>query len=136
MDHMQKHSSKRDAILACIRGTGSHPTAEWVYQQLKPTIPDLSLATVYRNLNLFRSQGLVASVGTVRGQERFDGTTEPHTHFICDRCAAVLDLPGITIPGGLKQAAQEELSCIISGAALTFTGLCPACRNSAQEETV
>ena len=50
MSTVRKHSHKRDAILECLRCTTSHPTAEWVYTQLKPTIPDLSLATVYRNL--------------------------------------------------------------------------------------
>ena len=47
MATVRKHSRKRDAILACLRSTTCHPTAEWVYQQLKPAIPDLSLGTVY-----------------------------------------------------------------------------------------
>ena len=41
MSIVRKHSRKRDAILECLRCTTSHPTAEWVYNQLKPTIPDL-----------------------------------------------------------------------------------------------
>ena len=44
---MQKKSRKRDAILACVCSTDTHPTAEWVYTQLKPDIPDLSLGPVY-----------------------------------------------------------------------------------------
>ena len=40
---MQKKSRKRDAILACVCSTDTHPTAEWVYTRLKPEIPDLSL---------------------------------------------------------------------------------------------
>ena len=58
----RKHSRKRDAILECLRCTTSHPTAEWVYTQLKPTIPDLSLATVYRNLAMFKDEGTIDSV--------------------------------------------------------------------------
>lgn len=80
MATVRKHSRKRDAILACLRSTTCHPTAEWVYQQLKPAIPDLSLGTVYRNLSMFKDEGLVISVGTVGGLERFDGNTSPpHT---------------------------------------------------------
>ena len=67
MATVRKHSRKRDAILACLRSTTCHPTAEWVYQQLKPAIPDLSLGTVYRNLSMFKDEGLVISVGTVGG---------------------------------------------------------------------
>ena len=97
MATIRKRSRKRDAILACVRATTCHPSAEWVYQRLKPTIPDLSLGTVYRNLSMFKDEGLVISVGTVGGLERFDGNTKPHTHFVCTRCSAVLDLMDINL---------------------------------------
>lgn len=128
MVHTQKHSAKREAILACIRGTDSHPSAEWVYQQLKPRIPDLSLATVYRNLTLFRSQGLIASVGTVRGLERFDGNPAPHVHFVCEGCGSVIDLPGITLPGFLWTEAESSASCSVRAANLSFSGFCAQCK--------
>jgi Fur family peroxide stress response transcriptional regulator len=51
------------------------------------------LGTVYRNINLFRHEGLVVSVGVVDGEERFDGIVEPHPHLVCSRCGRVLDLP-------------------------------------------
>ena len=53
MSTMRRHSKKRDAILSCIRRSHLHPSAEWIYTQLKPEHPDLSLGTVYRNLALF-----------------------------------------------------------------------------------
>ena len=58
---IQKKSRKRDAILACVCSTDTHPTAEWVYTQLKPDIPDLSLGTVYRNLAMFRREGIMGT---------------------------------------------------------------------------
>ena len=57
METATRHSPKREAILECLRSTTCHPSAEWVYAQLKPRIPDLSLATVYRNLARFRGGG-------------------------------------------------------------------------------
>jgi Fur family peroxide stress response transcriptional regulator len=89
----RKHSAKRDAILATLKSTEIHPGARWVYEGLKDRIPGLSLGTVYRNLGLFREEGTALSLGTVKGEERFDGVTEPHPHLICSRCGAVLDLP-------------------------------------------
>ena len=59
MQQATRYSPKREAILQCLRSTTCHPSAEWVYSQLKPQIPDLSLATVYRNLARFRSEGAV-----------------------------------------------------------------------------
>lgn len=73
-----RHSPKRDAILQCLRSTTCHPSAEWVYSQLKPRIPDLSLATVYRNLARFRAEGAVQVIGCVDGEDRYDGDTAPH----------------------------------------------------------
>ena len=95
MERAIRYSQKRADILAAIQGTDCHPSAEWVYQQLKPSHPGLSLGTVYRNLIFFRQQGLIQSVGVVGGQERFDGTLTPHSHFVCDCCGSVLDLPDI-----------------------------------------
>jgi len=88
----RNYSKKREAILEKIRSTTSHPTAEWVYHELKSEIPDLSLATVYRNIRLFKEAGEIISVGTVDGQERFDGTVVPHGHFVCTDCSAVIDV--------------------------------------------
>ena len=107
MEPRSKHFKKREAILNCLRSTNTHPTAEWVYTQLKAEYPDISLGTVYRNLALFKEQGLVISVGTVNGVERFDADTEPHVHFICRECHKVDDLPGMIIPESLAADAQK-----------------------------
>lgn len=122
-----KQFRKRNAILACLQGTTSHPSAEMVYEMLQKEHPDISLATVYRNLARFKSQGLVSSVATVRGVERFDAMTHPHVHFICSGCDAVMDLPQMEIPENLSEEAEEISGCRIQGCRLTFTGLCEKC---------
>ena len=132
METVRKHSRKRDAILACVRATTCHPTAEWVYQSLKPTIPDLSLGTVYRNLSMFKEEGLVISVGTVNGLERFDGNTAPHTHFICTRCNAVLDLMDINLDNAFLQNVHQRAGGNITDYRLSFYGLCPNCMQAEQ----
>ena len=80
---IQRFSKKRQAIYDCLRSTTSHPTADWIYHQLHPDFPDLSLGTVYRNLSQLKNAGLIQSVGVVAGQERFDANISPHTHLIC-----------------------------------------------------
>ena len=129
MEKTKKHSKKRDAILACIRQTKCHPTADWIYQQLKPEIPDLSLGTVYRNLSLFKEQGLITSLGTVQGIERFDGNVDPHVHFICSNCDAVIDLHQIAVPQELSSSVAETSGCYPESCQLTFTGLCSNCQD-------
>ena len=122
-----KQFRKRNAILACLQGTTSHPSAEMVYEMLQKEHPDISLATVYRNLARFKSQGLVPSVATVRGVERFDAMTHPHVHFICSSCDAVIDLPQMEIPESLSAEAEEASGCRVRDCRLTFTGLCEKC---------
>lgn len=124
-----KHFRKRCAILDCLRQTDCHPSAEWIFRQLKPQIPDLSLGTVYRNLTLFRQQGLIASVGTVGGVERFDGNVQPHTHFVCSCCGGIVDLPQITVPQELSLQASSQTGGEIAGCQLSFTGMCGDCRS-------
>jgi len=83
----RKNSKKRQVILEALAATTAHPTAQELYQQLKPDYPDLSLGTVYRNLSLFAEEGDAMSVGVFRGQERFDARTNPHAHLHCVQCA-------------------------------------------------
>lgn len=118
-----RHSPKRDAILQCLRSTTCHPSADWVYSQLKPTIPDLSLATVYRNLARFRSEGAVQVIGCVDGEDRYDGNTAPHGHFICRSCGAVIDLP--PIPVDTPDLAAVGMADSYS---VTFYGRCNGCK--------
>ena len=125
---MRRHSKKRDAILNCIRQSRIHPSAEWIYAQLKPEHPDLSLGTVYRNLALFRESGEVVCVATVRGADRLDACTEPHAHFICEQCGAVLD---IDVPqDDLRSDLETRYGVRVRRSELLFRGVCSACRET------
>ena len=68
----ENFSRKREAIYQTVCDTKVHPTAEWVYEALKPVYPDLSLGTVYRNLKKFCESGKIRRVGVINGQEHFD----------------------------------------------------------------
>ena len=127
MEKAVRYSKKREAILEAIRSTTCHPSADWVYQTLKPTHPDLSLGTVYRNLEFFRQHGNIISVGVVKGQERFDATTDPHTHFVCSCCGNVIDLDGILPDLGLDRAVCEKYGLSVERHELLFHGQCQDC---------
>lgn len=129
---MKKYSKKREAILEKIRSTKVHPSAEWVYTQLKPEIPDLSLATVYRNISEFVKDGVILRIGNVNGQERYDGNVVPHTHFICKSCGKVLDLDH-DVDVNVDKETERVWGVEICGYEVTFYGYCPDCvefRNS------
>ena len=117
-----KNFRKRNAILAYLQNTNAHPSAETIYADLKAEIPDLSMGTVYRNLKLFQQQGLASCIATVNGVERFDGNTQPHVHFVCSGCDAVVDVMDMPIPQLTCTAVGRVDSC-----QLCYTGICESC---------
>lgn len=123
----RKHSKKRDAIRNALMNTKVHPSAEMLYTQLKPQLPDLSMATVYRNLNEFIEDGEAMSVGFVNGQERFDGNTEPHTHFVCEECGQIFDLDFFDEKSIPDDEVQSQFGGRVKSHSLVFYGVCPEC---------
>jgi Fur family peroxide stress response transcriptional regulator len=126
----KKHSRQRDEILAVLKETPVHPGARWVHERLRDKMPQLSLATVYRNLTLFRNEGHAMTVGVVNGEERFDAITDPHPHIVCTSCGKVADLP-VPSDEALKRVAGE-LSGTLVGFGIDyrralFCGTCSDC---------
>lgn len=122
-------SSKRNAIYNTILNTTSHPSARWIYEHLKPDYPDLSLGTVYRNISLFKNEGKVSVVCNVNGEERIDGNTSPHTHFVCNSCGRVID---VMDDGG---NSPESLTLLNNGFSIEsklviYYGKCSDCCNN------
>ncbi len=136
MEKATRYSKKREAILRVIRSTSAHPSAEWIYQALKPEHPDLSLGTVYRNLLFFQQQGTIQSVGVVNGQEHFDWDTRPHSHFVCQSCGGILDLHDIHAGEQLDEAVSSQYGFVVQRHELTFYGICNACQNHPANQTI
>ena len=134
MERRRNYSRKRDAILACVRSTDAHPTAEWVYRQIKLEYPDISLGTVYRNLSMFKQEGIIGSVCIEDGMERFDRTAQPHAHFICNCCHCVQDLMDLHLPDTIRREAAQTLQAKIDSSHLIFRGQCARCQEKQDHE--
>ena len=127
MEPAQKQFRKRNAILSCLQQTDTHPSAEMVHVMLRPEHPDISLATVYRNLSLFKNQGIIQSLGMIHGIERFDANTAPHVHFVCNCCSAVMDLHQMDAPQRLCSEAAQYIGGQVDSCQLMFFGTCRSC---------
>lgn len=127
MENTGKQFRKRNAILACLRQSEAHPSAEDIYRSLQKEHSDISLASVYRNLKLFKEEGLIVSLGSVNGVERLDGRVEPHVHFMCTSCGAVIDIPDVEVPQSVSHAAANSLGCSVENARLVLSGICKKC---------
>ena len=120
-----RHSDVRDKIYEYLCGTKTHPSANMIYNDLKPSIPKLSLGTVYTNLKLFEDLGQVVRVANVNGFERYDADTFEHVHLVCDECGAVIDIMDADIRKAKKacQAGQAQIKSI----QIVLHGTCEKC---------
>ncbi len=126
----QNYSRKREAIYSYLASVKTHPSAETVYEALKGQYPDLSLGTVYRNLAMFKNSGMIASVGVINGEERFDFNTKPHAHFVCKNCKCVLDLDDFNIDKQLDYTIAEQYGLDVDYHNIVFYGRCARCKSA------
>lgn len=82
---------QRLSIYQVLASDDAHPSAEDIYRRIKPSLPSLSLGTVYRTLELFEEHGLISRVHAFSDQARFDANLEEHHHLVCVKCRRVLD---------------------------------------------
>lgn len=118
---------RRRMILQELRKVTTHPTADQVYAMVRKKIPRVSLATVYRNLDLLARAGLILKLETAGAQMRFDGNPANHYHIRCIRCYRVDDLPAGTVMV-TDEGVEEKTGYRIAGHHLEYSGLCPACQ--------
>lgn len=121
-----KFSRQREAIKSYLAQTKEHPTADTVYMNIRNTYPNISLGTVYRNLNLLAEQGEILKINCQDGSDRFDGNPEPHYHFLCTSCGRVLDLEMESIDH-INVIANAAFNGKVEGHMTYFFGLCPDC---------
>lgn len=124
----KRYSRQRELIYQAVAESKEHPTAEMVYQWLKPANPNLSLGTVYRNLNLLAEEGVLVRMPFP--VERYDACTEPHNHMRCEGCGRVIDLD-LPYDAALDVAAGDsEPEVTICRHEVIFCGLCGQCREA------
>lgn len=124
-----KFSRQRESIKEYLANTKEHPTADMIYMSLRETNPNLSLGTVYRNLNLLVEQGEIIKISNGSGSDRYDCNSKPHFHFKCTECSCVQDIE--LAPGALDHInliASANFDGEITGHTTSFYGLCANCK--------
>ncbi|MCF7808975.1 MAG: transcriptional repressor [Candidatus Marinimicrobia bacterium] len=122
-----RFSKQRQLVLDIVRELKTHPVAETVYQQAKESIPNISLGTVYRNLNQLVDMGQISALKD-KGLVRYEGNMEDHDHFYCNTCGSWYDvdvLNDMTIK--VLTSGQKFRVDTIN---LELSGTCEACLNS------
>lgn len=122
-----KRSKQREAIIRVLKGTKSHPSADWIYEHVKQEIPDIGVATVYRNLRILKESGDIVELCLPGETARFDGKTCKHYHFRCDRCGNIMDLDE-PVDTEIEARIAHKTGLKVTYHHLLFCGLCPNCQ--------
>lgn len=123
-----RYSQQRENVRKGLEKFCIHPTAEELYIELKPGNPNLSLATVYRNLNQLADLGEIKKIEGLSGQVHYDHNTHEHFHIICVNCNKIVDLPS-EMAQSLKSILQKERNFEVLSYDIVVKGLCSKCKS-------
>ncbi|HZH61743.1 MAG TPA: peroxide-responsive transcriptional repressor PerR [Metabacillus sp.] len=117
---------QRHAILEFLVDSMTHPTADDIYKALEGKFPNMSVATVYNNLRVFREVGLVKELTYGDASSRFDFVTSDHYHVICESCGKIVDFsyPGLD---EVEALAAHVTGFKVSHHRMEIYGLCNSC---------
>lgn len=122
---------QRHAILEFLIDSMSHPTADDIYKALEGKFPNMSVATVYNNLRVFKEVGLVNELTYGDSSSRFDYVTTDHYHIICENCGDIRDFhyPGLD---EIESVAESVTGFKVGNHRMEVYGLCPDCQKASK----
>ena len=133
MEKLRRFSRQRQMVLDVVKNRTKHPTADKVYEILKKDHPEISLGTVYRDLNTLVDIGKVRRVSIPGEADRFEGPQEDHQQLYCRSCQKV---KSIHISDAQLKALIDACPDIVpEDYSLTVFGLCNECAVKAAQET-
>lgn len=124
---MKRNTIQRQLVLDSVTELKNHPTAEEVYNKIKQKYPDISMGTVYRNLNDLAAESRINKISIPGAADRFDHITEPHYHLKCAKCGGVFDIR-IKYMADLDGMAREATGFRLYGHQTIFLGECSSCK--------
>ncbi len=127
--HAKGHrfTEQRATIYKYLASTDVHPTADEVFSAVRRSLPDISLATVYKSLEALVGCGLAVKLTYADNSARYDGRTDPHHHARCLVCEAVVDIAGEIADEEVAAVRRRATGFTVTGYRLEFSGYCSSC---------
>ncbi|MBR3703949.1 MAG: transcriptional repressor [Oscillospiraceae bacterium] len=118
-----RNTLQKEIIRTTLCSLKTHPTAPMLYELIHSTHPSISRSTVYRVLGQMAEEGAILRLGVAGSENRYDGTTEQHSHIRCRVCGRVDDLPAVEV-----SPVEDSAGYCIENCSVVYSGVCPACR--------
>lgn len=126
MKNKLRMTHQREIILQELGKSPGHPAADELHQRVKKKLPRISLATVYRNLEILAGAGVIKKIEISGRQKRFDWNLQQHNHIYCVRCHRVDNIA--LAPGPQVLRPEDDRGYAVTGCRVEFAGLCPECQ--------
>jgi Fur family ferric uptake transcriptional regulator len=131
-DISRRKTQQRKVVLEELQKLTSHPTALELYEIVRRRLPNISLATVYRNLEFLAQTKMIQKLESAGSKARFDYDVSSHHHVRCTRCGRVDDIHGL--PADLVgNEVKKHTTYKILGHRLEFLGICPECEQAPKD---
>lgn len=121
------YSRQRELIFETLKENIVHPTAEYLYGILKEKDVNMSLATLYRNLNKLAEKGVIKKIDGLETSSHFDHNTHEHYHFICDNCKKVFDIP-VDVAPDVAGKTKHLTGFTVTNYDIAIHGICKECQ--------
>lgn len=119
----RRYSLQREIIYETLKNSNTHPDVDAIFAEVRKRLPDIGIATVYRNLRQLVAAGLVETLETTKDCIHYDADLSSHAHFVCERCGRITDL--VAVP---MAEAVEKLGYTVTREKLVFYGICADCK--------
>jgi Fur family peroxide stress response transcriptional regulator len=126
LEKKSRNTKQLEVIWDAIKDDTSHPTADQVYARVRDRFPNVSLGTVYRNLQKLVADEKLQVLMLGRSQH-FDPLVTRHQHFICEKCGRVFDVL-VDTGDEVKPAKLPHAGFKVTSHQLAFYGACKNCR--------
>jgi Fe2+ or Zn2+ uptake regulation protein len=126
-----KVTPQRASVYAMLAGTDEHPTPEVIHHSVRQSLPNLSLATVYKILDQFVAHGLVLKLANPEQAARYDARVDGHQHTVCSACGRIGDVVLEPVNLALERLPFPE-GFQVSRVDVVLHGLCAGCAANAE----
>jgi len=126
---MQRATKQRQAIAQAIGQAARPLLPQEILTDAQAAVPNLNLATVYRNLNLLVEEKRVTPVHIPGQATRFEVSGHHHHHFHCKACDRVFDIHACS--NAITKLAPKDFQ--VEDHEVILYGRCPSCAASSQQ---
>lgn len=129
---MKRNTIQRSLVFEAVNKLQCHATADQIYETIVTEHPNVSRATVYRNLKLLSETGYIRKIEIPGGADCFDHRCHDHCHVKCEKCGRVFDVD-IEYITGLEKNIKDDHGFTFTGYDILFRGVCPDCQESPKQ---